>query len=480
MPRRRIPKSAVILQQAKRRGDVDKIIDEPGKIGYVIYKPRNGRREILVFRRLDREQLKQPIIAYVPANLREEDYYVIDYVIQGVCRRTPRLLPFALENESIRKMCRYFLLYRSGSIKTLWSYIYCLHNLFKHFGRSPDDLVSEASRDPEKLKAHIKKLEEYLLLLKARGASPSYIASHAKSMKTLYRVNGLRIELGFPLRNVNKYHDRAPKPEELQKLLEYATLREKTIISMLALGGFRLGTLVRLKYRHVKRDLEAGVTPIHIHVEADITKGKYASYDTFIGAEAVEFLKLYLEQRRRKGEKIVDDSPLISTEYNPGRPLSENSIYKLIHRLYLKAGLISKGERMHELRVHSLRKYFRTQLTARGVPTDYVEYMMGHKTDRYNDVKSLGVEFLRNLYKLADLSIRPKPLTKEQIVKIFEQAIADIAKRAGISLGQPSIEPAAYIQEPEPGFERLSLELEAILKHMIAKMLEAEERIERS
>jgi hypothetical protein len=43
---------------------------------------------------------------------------------------------------------------------------------------------------------------------------------------------------------------------------------------MLALGGFRIGTLVKLKYRHVKRDLEKMITPIHIHVEAEITKGK--------------------------------------------------------------------------------------------------------------------------------------------------------------------------------------------------------------
>ena len=476
MPRRRIPRSVQLLEKARREPEVDKIVDEPGRVGYIIYKPKSGKRRILVFRRLDREQLKQPVEAWVPADLSETDLAVVDYIIQAVCRRTPRLLPFALENQSIRKMCRYLLLYRSGSIKTLWSYIYCLHNLFKHFGKDPDDMIAEASRDPNKLKHHAQLLEEYLLLLKTKGASSSYISAHAKSMKTLYRVNGLRLELNFPLKNVNKYHDRAPKPEELQKLLEYASLREKVIISMLALGGFRLGTLVCLKYRHVKRDLEAGVTPIHIHVEADITKGKYCDYDTFIGNEAAEFLRLYLERRRRRGEAITDDSPLIATEHNPGRRLSENSIYKLIHRLYLKAGLISKGERMHELRVHSLRKYFRTQLTARGVPSDYVEYMMGHKTDRYNDIKSLGVEFLRNLYKLADLSIRPKPLTKDQIVKIFEQAIADIARRAGVSLGQPSIEPAAYVQEPEPGFEKLSLELEAILKHMIAKMLEQQSK----
>ena len=128
------------------------------------------------------------------------------------------------------------------------------------------------------------------------------------------------------------------------------------------------------------------------------------------------------------------------------------------------------------LRAHSLRKFFRTQLTARGVPVEYVEYMMGHKTSSYNDIKSLGVEFLRNLYRLADLSIRPKPLSREQIIRIFEQTLADIARRAGISLGEATY-PAAYIETQGEGGEldRLSLELEAILKHMAAKILERRE-----
>jgi len=59
------------------------------------------------------------------------------------------------------------------------------------------------------------------------------------------------------------------------------------------MGGFREGTLVKLRYRHVADDLERGIVPLHVHVEAEITKGKYADYNTFLGAEAVEYLRLY-------------------------------------------------------------------------------------------------------------------------------------------------------------------------------------------
>src|SRR3989442_15305460 len=60
------------------------------------------------------------------------------------------------------------------------------------------------------------------------------------------------------------------------------------------------------------------------------------------------------------------------------------------------------------LRVHSLRYYFRTQLTALGVNPEYAEFMMGHKGALYNDTKMKGPEFLRNIYRAAGLSIKQK------------------------------------------------------------------------
>lgn len=45
------------------------------------------------------------------------------------------------------------------------------------------------------------------------------------------------------------------------------------MVAALSLGGFREQTLADLEYRHVKQDLEAGVIPMHVHVEADITRG---------------------------------------------------------------------------------------------------------------------------------------------------------------------------------------------------------------
>ena len=56
-----------------------------------------------------------------------------------------------------------------------------------------------------------------------------------------------------------------------------------------------------------------------------------------------------------------------------------------------------------------MRKYFKTQMTKLGtINSDYIEYMMGHVTDTYNDIENIGIEFLRDLYRNSGLSIRPK------------------------------------------------------------------------
>ena len=98
-----------------------------------------------------------------------------------------------------------------------------------------------------------------------------------------------------------------------------------------------------------------------------------------------------------------------------------------MHNLYLKAGLIKpqKG-RMYELRTHSLRKYFKTQLTALGVNSEYIEYMMGHTISTYHDIQMKGVDFLRNIYAASGLSIRPKT----QVSKI--DALKEIIRAWGM------------------------------------------------
>ncbi|MGB9915102.1 MAG: hypothetical protein ACPLIG_02745 [Candidatus Bathyarchaeales archaeon] len=63
--------------------------------------------------------------------------------------------------------------------------------------------------------------------------------------------------------------------------------------------------------------------------------------------------------------------------------------------------------------LHSILRFFHTQLTALGMPTDYIEYMMGHTISTYHDIQMKGIEYLRGIYSAAALSIRPKTRTSK-------------------------------------------------------------------
>ena len=76
---------------------------------------------------------------------------------------------------------------------------------------------------------------------------------------------------------------------------------------------------------------------------------------------------------------------------------------------------------MYDVRTHSLRKFFRTQMSAAKIDSEIIEYFTGHTPDTYEDVQSLGIETLRNLYSRAGLAIRPKTAVNriEQLKEII-------------------------------------------------------------
>jgi len=368
-------------------------------------------------------KLKTPVRVPLARILDVGQKGLVEYVLSSLLAERPRLIPFVLDNQSVLELTRYYLRYRTASAKTLYVNVDCVARYTDRTGMTPDALISDVKDQDglvrmERVPKHVKLLEDYVADLQDRGLAPSRVSNYVKAIRSLYRVNGVELKLPYTLSRRSVRKDRAPKPEELQRLLDVADLREKAIISILALGGFREGTLVRLRYRHVREDLERGMVPLHIHVEADITKGKYHDYDTFLGSEAVECLKLYLNSRRKglvdrriPREEITDESPLIKDhQTKAAKSIGEKQLYKLIHLLYRRVGLLkSTPNGGYDLCVHSIRKFFKTQLMALGVQSDYIDYMMGHTVDTYHDIQSKGIEFLRNVYATAGLSIAPKP-----------------------------------------------------------------------
>ena len=379
-----------------------------------------------------------------PRPERKLGWRLIEYVIRAFTRQT-RLIHFILNNSSMMRLAEY--LYRDGSrsLSSMYTYTLTVKQYSDYAKTSPDELIeacldSEGVADQKKVHEASLLVEEFLGELEADGRATYSLLVKSACIKTFYKVNRIQIAPPIKYKARTTHRDRAPTPEEIQKMIEVADLREKAIIAMLATGGFRIGTLCKLKYKHVKEDLEVGRVPLHIHVEAELNKGKVCDYDTFINDEAIHYLKLYLEQRRKGMDKIdpeiiTNESPLFRTKENEVKPLSPRVAKIALRNVIKKAGLFKKNGKRSEIRVHSLRKFFRTQMTALGVPTEYVEYMMGHKLSTYHDIGMKGVEFLRGKYAEANIRIFPKPGIDEK--KVVLKTIKTMAETIGLDLKKP-------------------------------------------
>jgi len=351
-----------------------------------------------------------------------------EFLEKSFRHRMPVLVDFSLRNETVMKVIRHLRRHATGSPATAYQYTYGIWRYYLWLNNEPDRILRDCWDNngdplPKMLTKHAQLVDDFAGSLQDQGEAPGTVANNVKGVRALYRVNGLQLLLPRYPRTV-RYPDRSPTPEELERVLAVADAREKVIVTLPALGGFREGTLCKLCYRHVKNDLESGSTPVLVRVESQITKGHYADYWTFLGPEAVDYLNAYLLERRQSGEIIQNESPLIRDAHSEKvEPVSEGAIWWTVHGLYVRAGLIprEKKARRHELRVHSLRYYFRTQLTALGVNPEYAEFMMGHKGALYNDVKGKGPEFLRNIYRAAGLCIRQK--TKTSRLELLKELV---------------------------------------------------------
>ena len=400
-------------------------------------------------------KLKTPIAIELRKILEAKEKGLVDYIFRSCLNERPGIIPYIFNNETLLKLVRHFLRHCSGSNKSCLLYAINVRKYAEWLGYSPDAIIKDtkpvgAIPDPLMVQNHCGFLNDYLAELQDSGLKPAAVCNCIKAAKTFYRVNGVKkVELDAPLSRKVSYKDRAPKPEEIATILDKAATRESLIIAGIASSGFREGTFAKLKYRHVKEDLEAGRIPIHIHVEAAITKGKYHDYDTFLNAEASKLLKLYIDERKHGSrkmppEQLTDESPLIRNSHIAKRVLgvSEKAIRQIVHDLAVEAKVAQKipGSWMYSVRTHSLRKFFRSQMSTAKIDTEIVEYMMGHTISTYTDVQSLGIETLRNMYAAAGLAIRAKTQTNKieqlkEIIRAWGENPEEILSKDALSRG---------------------------------------------
>jgi hypothetical protein len=296
----------------------------------------------------------------------------------------------------------------------------------------------------------VRKIEELLMdyvTANEKKYAGSYIQTTIKVLKSWLNHNDVELRHKIKIRGVNETptlkEERVPTKEELRRillstskqarvasiLLAHAGLRPESIGDYRGKDGLTIRDLPELKINGSEIVFET--TPSMAVVRPSLSKARH-QYFTFLSEEACGYLKDYLEERARNGEKLSSDSAIVRPKVAEKPFIRTVNIGDLMRIAIRKAGL--------PWRPYVLRSYFDTQLMlaeSKGlVMRDYRMFWMGHKGDienRYTTNKhrlpESVIEDMREAYKRSQdyLQTTKAEMGEEKIKEAFKKQLLAVA-----------------------------------------------------
>jgi len=292
-----------------------------------------------------------------------------------------------------------------------------------------DSLLQAPQADIQRL------LEDYVMHLK-RKVSPNSIPVYFAPIELFYVMNDVVINYKklrklFPGK-VKKGNSRGYTREEIQKILEGTrSKRNKALVLLFASSGVRLGAIPDIKLKHMSKIDDTSYS-------IQIYEGDKEEDFVFTTPEATKAIDEYLEQRKKDGEYVDQESPLIRTSYRLGiekaKSCNLDTLAHIMARIVKCVDRIKKGNRYDVPKDHGFRKYFATTIknTSRITPT-MSEKLINHIGIVQMDGAYFvpGKQKMFDDYKLAipELTINPnerlKNETKTKSQKISELEMKD-------------------------------------------------------
>ena len=350
---------------------------------------------------------------------------------------------------------RWFTGLQRGSPITAEVSLRRLGKLCELLSTTPKGLIKSAEKDQ---KGFQNSLDDLVTRLESEEKSPGYILDFLKTLRSWLRYNNItlvrRIKVSNPNATPTIENEQVPTQAELsgilrsspprirvaEALMAFADLRPESIGKHDGTDGLALKDLPELKLENGEVTFEKIPTIVVVRPTLSKTRSKYF---TFLSQEGCDYLKEYLEERIRKGEKLTPETPLIGHD-RPGAAEKEFAMTrKITHfiRKYMRAAGVHK-------RPYVLRAYAETQLIiaeSKGkISHPYLQFVAGHKGDiesRYSTNKGRlppdMIEDMRAQYKACEpfLSTTSK-LEQSAVVKEAQiEALKSIAKNLlGIDL----------------------------------------------
>ena len=327
-----------------------------------------------------------------------------------------------------------------GSVITADVYLRRLGAFCEENRLTPHALASMSTRKIEDL------LMDYVTAHEKKFAG-SYLQTTVKVLKSWLNHNDVELRHKIKIRGANETpslkDERVPTKEELHRillsagkqarvasiLLAHAGLRPETIGDYQGRDGLTIRDLPELKIDGSKMTFET--IPTKIIVRSSLSKARH-QYFTFLTEEACEYLKDYLEERARNGEKLSPDSGIVRPKVAEKPFIRTVNIGDMMRLAIRKAG--------YPWRPYVLRAYFDTQLMlaeSKGLlMRDYRTFWMGHKGDienRYTTNKhrlpQTVIDDMREAYKRSQdhLQTTKAEVGEEKIKETFKKQLLAVA-----------------------------------------------------
>jgi integrase len=306
-------------------------------------------------------------------------------------------------------------LYSLKSKRTQETYLINLDYFEKWYNRKIEDLLKLDSKVIEQA------LIQYIISMRDKGLSYGYLTARVAPILSYLELNDITINrkklrkfFGEAIKTVK---DEAYTREEIQKMFQFAKSRGRLIIAIYASTGIRKGALVDLRIKHLTKTKDDNFSLYKFTIYEN-TKEEYI---TFCTPECANMIDDYIEQRKKAGEKITDESFLIRNDFynlstiqaRTPKQINLGSLSLLMDRLLVQAGLKTvnhrtetyKYQRQNKSLFHAFRKYFNTCLANCDVNVTIKEMLMGHSVgldDSYYrpNEKQLLTEYLKAINEL--------------------------------------------------------------------------------